>query len=94
MLWFEDYDLWVRMLIDGHRCRNLDNVLVQAEADNDYFRRRGGMRYLGSELSLAKRFRELGFHSFLQSSRFILTRAGFRLVPSGLRSWLYFRVLR
>jgi glycosyltransferase involved in cell wall biosynthesis len=94
MLWFEDYDLWVRLLLAGHRCRNIDRVLVRADADRDYFQRRGGIRYLGRELVLARRFRELGFHNPLQSLRFILTRAGFRLVPSGLRSWLYFRVLR
>lgn len=94
MLWFEDYDLWVRLLMAGHRCRNLDRVLVRAEADADYFQRRGGLTYLGRELALARRFRQLGFHRPLQSLRFILTRAGFRLVPLRLRSWLYFRMLR
>lgn len=94
MLWFEDYDLWVRLLMAGHRCRNLDRVLVRATADPDYFQRRGGLRYLGRELALARRFREIGFHNTWQSLRFILTRAGFRLVPLRVRSWLYFRVLR
>lgn len=94
MLWFEDYDLWVRMLMAGHQCRNLDRVLVRARADADYFQRRGGLRYLGRELALAKRFRQQGWHNGWQSLRFILTRAGFRLVPLRLRSWLYFRVLR
>ncbi len=94
MLWFEDYDLWVRLLQAGHRCRNLDRVLVSAEADRAYFERRGGLRYLDRELALARRFRALGFHGPWQSLRFICTRAGFRLVPLRLRSWLYFHMLR
>jgi glycosyltransferase involved in cell wall biosynthesis len=94
MLWFEDYDLWARLLMAGHRFRNLDRVLVRAEADAAYFQRRGGPHYLGRELDLARRFRQLGFHNHLQSLRFVLTRAGFRLVPLRMRSWLYFHMLR
>ncbi len=94
MLWFEDYYLWARLIMNGYSLGNIDQVLVTARADNSYFRRRGGFSYFKQELNLATEFRKIGFHTMLQSVRFIATRFIFRIVPVQARSWLYLFLLR
>ena len=94
MLWFEDYELWARMLLSGCRIQNLSRVLVRAHADSDYFERRGGLRYLKQEFKLAGKLRQIGYHNFLDTLRFLGVRTLFRLIPNGFRRWGYAKVLR
>ncbi len=86
---FEDYYLWARLLHRGGRIANLPEVLVESNADLRFFGRRGGLRYLGTEIRLAREFRRMGFHGWLDSVRFLLLRAPVRLLPSSLRSLAY-----
>ena len=44
----EDYDLWIRMLIDGCKGYNIQNVLLQMRAGSGMYRRRGSLKYLAS----------------------------------------------
>jgi glycosyltransferase involved in cell wall biosynthesis len=94
IIWFEDYHLWARLIMDGFSLGNVNQVLVRVSADNEYFHRRGGIRYLRQELVLASEFRKIGFHNGWQSARFIFSRFIFRVVPVKIRSWLYYKVLR
>lgn len=57
--YFEDYYLWVRMLMRGSRGRNLRDPLVYMRSSEDMYRRRGGWPY-AREL--------LKFHSWLLAS--------------------------
>jgi glycosyltransferase involved in cell wall biosynthesis len=86
---FEDYALWVRMLMNGSRFHNLDNVCTYARCGNGMHRRRGGWNYLLYEASLFWHFRSLGFLSTREAMRSIGLRLPVRLVPARLRSLLY-----
>lgn len=94
LLWFEDYYLWARMIMKGYQLANINRVLVRTSADKNYFLRRGGLKYIKQELLLTSKFREIGFHNFLQTIRFIAVRFIFRVIPVNFRSWLYLQTLR
>ena len=54
--WFcnEDYYLWIRMTLANMKMANLDCVLVNMRTSNDYYQRRGGIKYYRSEIKLQK----------------------------------------
>jgi amylovoran biosynthesis glycosyltransferase AmsE len=83
---FEDYHLWVRMLMRGYEIANLDEVLVEGNASPAFFSRRGGRSYVRQEMKLAGEFRRLGYHSYSDTVRFI-TRLPYR-GASVCREWL------
>ncbi|HEX4039817.1 MAG TPA: glycosyltransferase [Acidobacteriaceae bacterium] len=91
---FEDYDLWVRMLLNGSRFHNLPDVLVFARCGNGMQRRRGGWDYARREAALFWSFRSAGFLSTGQAARTIICRTPARLLPASLRTQLYNYFLR
>lgn len=62
-LWFEDYDLWVRMLQTGTVAANIPEVLVKVRADKEMFARRGGFTYLVQDIKFQNFLRDSGFIS-------------------------------
>ena len=91
---FEDYDLWVRMLMQGCRAANLPEVLVRARVGNGMIARRGGLSYAEDCLRLQKRFYRAGFISLPEAVINSIIRGGVSLVPSGAREVFYKKVLR
>lgn len=91
---FEDYYLWARLINQGHVIENLDTVLVTTLADDGYFVRRGGFRYVKHEMALARKFHQIGFHNTFQFIAFLSTRILVRLLPNSVRRWAYTRFLR
>ena len=45
MPYFEDYDLWVRMILVGAKLGNLSEPLLYMRAGEDFYNRRSGFRY-------------------------------------------------
>lgn len=93
-LWFEDYDLCVRMLLKGYRMANIQEFLVYCRADKDLFKRRGGIKYLRQDLKF-ERF--LFNKSFINSREFLFNcsaRTIVRLLPNQLRKLFYTKILR
>ena len=93
-LLFEDYFLWIRLLLAGYRLANIPSALVETEVDSAYFARRGGISYLGHELALLQKIRDIGFLSPVGSMMFILTRLPVRVLPIKLRRICYQALLR
>ena len=91
---FEDYYLWAKMLVQGYLFANLPKVLVDTEADSDYFRRRGGIAYARNELRLVRKLRQIGFLTPMEASIFILSRLPMRLTPVLMRQHMYKAFLR
>ena len=50
----EDYYLWLRMIQQNCKFRNLKDVLVNVRVGNDMYARRGGWKYFKSEFLLQK----------------------------------------
>jgi glycosyltransferase involved in cell wall biosynthesis len=91
---FEDYELWVRMLMNGYRFHNLDDILVHVRCGNGMQQRRGGVRYLAEEIRLLQHFLRIGFLSRSQFLLNLVTRATARIVPQPVRSVFYQQILR
>lgn len=93
-LWFEDYDLWVRMIQKGYKVANISEVLVNVRAGDDMFARRGGLRYLKQDVNFQLNMKRLMFINdwiFIQN---IFVRGLVRILPLKFRIWIYKHKLR
>jgi glycosyltransferase involved in cell wall biosynthesis len=50
----EDYYLWVRMYLEGFEFLNLEDILVDVRINEEFYNRRGGVKYFLSEFRLQK----------------------------------------
>lgn len=91
---FEDYYLWVRLLLNGAKFYNIQESLLRFRTSEDMYKRRGGLRHAITEVRFQNHIRKLGFVSF---SRFMLnvpTRFIARVIPNGCRMLVYRTLLR
>ncbi len=77
---FEDYYLWVRMLINGSRGANIPSNLVYARIGNEMVERRRGMGYLKSEIRFERKIFDNGFLSCGEFLRNVVCRTPIRLM--------------
>ena len=91
---YEDYDLWVRMLIGGVKTYNFPETLCLMRADEGLYNRRGGWNYLKKVVVFRTKMRKMHFCSFLQYLVGICGQGIVCLVPSRLRRWIYVHFLR
>lgn len=91
---FEDYYLWIRMLLLGYEGYNIQEPILYMRAGKEMYKRRGGLHYA---------YQVIHFRYFMLKKRyssivdFIVTSTGHMLValaPNGLRKRFYERVLR
>lgn len=90
----EDYDLFVRMLAHGCKCKNLDQVLVYYRLSEDVYKRRGSWQNLRDFVAVRWIIHRRGFSGPWD---FLLPCAGqliFSLLPRPLRDVFYRRLLR
>lgn len=93
-LWFEDYDLWVRMLQKGYKAANMPEYLVNVRADKNMFDRRGGVIYLKQEIKFEKYLLKINFITTYQFVINLFIRSIVRLLPNNVRSNFYNIMLR
>jgi len=93
-LWFEDYDLWVRIIQKGYEVANLPEFLVDVRANGEMFARRGGWKYLKQDLKFQRVLYDSGFASCLQYMKNVVVRSVVRLLPNDVRVWIYKGLLR
>lgn len=91
---YEDYDLWVRLLLAGARFANLPEVLVYARAGVAMYQRRGGWRYARLEWHMQRAFYRQGFVNGWQVAKNLAVRVPVRLLPNAARAWVYGHMLR
>lgn len=91
---FEDYNLWIRMLMNGARFYNIQESLLFFRFSQDMFKRRGGWKYAVTEVRLQFLFYQIGFINVFTMIKNISIRFVSRLLPNGLRSLLYKRIMR
>lgn len=91
---YEDYALWVRMLNSGLKAHNLPDTIVYMRTGADMFARRGGFKYAVSELKAQYQFYKIGFLSFSQFIKNAVVRFPVRVMPNGLRTFVYKTFLR
>ena len=92
--YFEDYDLWVRMILAGKQMANIGEVLVDARAGQGMIARRGGLKYVRQELAFQWRSLKWGFISPLEFCKNLILRGSARIIPGRLRTILYGQLAR
>lgn len=91
---FEDYYLWVRMLLHGSKFYNIQESLLYFRISTDMFKRRGGWKYILNEFNFQYELRRLGFISNITFLKNISIRFVTRIMPNKMRSYLYKIFLR
>lgn len=93
-LYFEDWDLFNRMLASGCKARNLDIPLVAVRAGDDFFSRRGGIKYLKHAWKFKRDQYKNGYFSIAELLTSFFPQAAVCLMPNFLRSYIYTNLLR
>lgn len=91
---FEDYFLWIRMLLKNAKFANLPEYLVKARAGKSLMNRRGGLKYCINEISLQRKLLNLGFINKIELARNICMRLPVFLMPNTVRKLFYKHFLR
>lgn len=91
---FEDYYLWVRMMMNGAHFYNIQESLLWFRFSPDVFKRRGGWKYAMDECRFQSLLRKKGFISWTEYTKNVCIRLTARLMPNSLRTWVYKRLLR
>ena len=90
----EDYFLWVRLIHNNVNAHNIPESLVYVRIGEEMFKRRGGRKYLLSEVKLQLIMYKMKFINFYELSSNVLIRLIVRLSPNSLRAKLYKILLR
>ena len=93
MMWFEDYYLWIRMMLNNVKFYNIQEPLVNMRAGYGQLERRSGLEYAIEEFKFLKTMKELGFLSNSQFVKNSAIRFIARVVPKSLVKQIY-KVLR
>ena len=91
---FEDYYLWVRMLMNGAKFYNIQESLLWFRFSPEMFKRRGGWGYAMKELKFQKTLRAMGFISTPHYLKNVVIRLITRIIPNSWRSFIYKNLLR
>ena len=90
----EDYDLWVRMIMAGMECVNINEYLHYWRISDDFYKRRSGIKYLKSILRFLKLQYQNEFLSAGEYYKSVVIRSIVYLMPNFLRSFIYRTFLR
>lgn len=93
-LWYEDYYLWIRMLLQNHKAVNIPDILVYVRTGTSMFKRRGGLKVFLNEVKFQKELLRLNFITIIQFIYNLVTRGSTRLLPVHLRKIIYHLFLR
>ncbi len=90
----EDYDLYVRMLTAGCKCYNIQEPLVYMRIGKDFYKRRGGWKYMKTILKFKNEQLKTGYFSLFDYMRSTIPHIIVCLLPNSLRDWIYRNLLR
>lgn len=91
---FEDYYLWIRLLLNGAKFYNVQESLLLFRTTPEMFRRRGGLKHAVTEVKFQKFIWEIGFISFGRLCLNVPIRFITRIVPNSVRTLIYKKLLR
>lgn len=89
MAGFEDYYLWVRILMHGGRFVNIQEPLVHMRAGYGQLERRSGREYARNEYVFLRTLRTSGFLSGYEWVRNVMLRIPARVIPNRLLKTIY-----
>ena len=92
MMWFEDYYLWARMILNGAKFYNIQEPLVNMRAGYGQLERRGGLKYAIEEFKFMLELKKIGFLTTTQFIKNVLIRFISRVLPKKLLQKIYKRL--
>ena len=90
----EDYALWALMIASGAKVHNIKDILVHVTAGREMYSRRGGLRYVYSEIGMQRLFLKLKLQSPSKAFLIGFGRSLIFLMPNFFRSLIYRHFLR
>lgn len=90
MTYFEDFDLWIRLVQAQFKAANIPENLVHVRIGNNMLNRRRGVLYMKKELNFFNLQRKRKFISECEYVTLVLLRIPLRLVPRKIFSCLYY----
>ncbi|MBQ8337897.1 MAG: glycosyltransferase [Oscillospiraceae bacterium] len=91
---FEDYELFARILSKGAKSANVAEPLVFMRTGSGMYSRRGGVDYVKSINRFYRKMRALGFCSLRETVFCQLPRVIIALLPTAVRKFVYQKFLR
>lgn len=91
---FEDYFLWVRLLLNGAKFYNIQKSLLKFRTSADMYKRRGGLAHALNEVKFQLYLRKIGYISVIRLAANICIRFSTRICPNRIRVWIYQNLLR
>jgi glycosyltransferase involved in cell wall biosynthesis len=90
----EDYALWSTLIARNIRMCNSDQILVRATTGQDFYKRRGGIRYAFAEIAMQKHLISSGLKNPASALIDGILRAAIFLAPAKIREFVYLNFLR
>lgn len=90
----EDYDMWIRMIKCNANCYNFKEILVYMRISKDFYKRRGGIKYLKTILKFKKEQYKSGFYSLKDYIISSSASTVICLMPNVIRDFIYRKLLR
>jgi len=91
---FEDYDLFVRLLKSGAKGHNIQEFLVYARINKNFYKRRGGIKYLKHVLKFKNEQYKNKYFSLEDYLKSTIPHIIICLVPNFIREIFYKKFLR
>lgn len=91
---FEDYYLWVRLMLNGSKFYNIQESLLLFRSSPDMYKRRGGLRHALNEVKFQYHIHSIGYIGYTRMLTNIGIRFVTRIVPNSLRQKIYTTFLR
>lgn len=89
IMWFEDYHLWVKLIMKGAKLYNIQEVLVKMRGGRSLIERRRGFKYAIQEIKLQTYFFKLGHINIIEFLTNSVVRFGIRLMPTTVVEKIY-----
>lgn len=86
---FEDYYLWVRMLMQGSRGQNIPEPLLYMRTPLDMYKRRGGWRYANDMLHFHRWLHKIGWTNWIDFSTGVIPHVIICILPIEMRKRMY-----
>lgn len=91
---FEDYGLWIRLVLNGAKMHNLQIPYLYVRANLSYYNRRGGMQYFLQNFAFFKKYYQRGFFTLKDCILSLTPRFIVALIPGNVRTYIYKKMLR
>ncbi len=93
MILFEDYYLWARMILNGAKFYNIQEVVVNMRAGYGQLERRSGFQYAKNEINLLNNLKKEGFLNTFEYIKNLFIKIPIRLLPKFVIKIVY-KILR